>query len=170
MKYAVIAIDDNTAKIIDVKHHREEVMNLVRDIEPEIEKLQKEALMKMFLYIKCFYDDYVKVNEFDTTSSHITGIGSIGEYVDGIVIRRNKITVSFHPYSHPDLVAFMEGDDVRIPCTYPQSVCALMEDWNEIKSSLRQKIDRCYEERKLRFSDELNEKLRQLKIAREFQV
>lgn len=35
---------------------------------------------------------------------------------------------------------------------------------------MRQKIDRCYEERKLRFSDELNEKLRQLKIAREFQV
>ena len=170
MKYAVVAIDDNTAKIIDIKNHREEAMNLVRDVEPEIEKLQKEALMKMFLYIKCFYDDYVKVNEFDTADNHGIVIGSIGEYINAIVLRRDKITVSFRPCNHPDLVAFMEGDDVRIPCIYPQSVCALMEDWNEIKSSLRKKIDRCYEERKLRISNELNEKLLQLKIAREFQV
>lgn len=170
MKYAVIAIDDNTAKIIDVKHHREETMNLVRDIEPEIEKLQKEALMKMFLYIKCFYDDYVKVNEFDTATNHTVGIGSVGDYVNRIVIRHDKITASFRSYGYSDLVAFVTEDGVRIPCICPQSVCALMEDWNEIKSSLQHKIDRCYEERKLRFSNELNEKLRQLKIAREFQV
>lgn len=171
MKYAVIAMEDNAVKLVEMKNHERDVRPLIQEKASDLHDLLKEITMKILAYMKCSYDDYVAVNWLGTVKNASFSLGKVGESVQSIQFRKGEIIITFANHFAPDMKAMMKDDVVLLKQnTSDDGIFALMNDWKEVKGELQKLIDGCYTRRKGKLNQDLSKKMYQLEVARNFKI
>ena len=70
MKFELIAIEDNTAYISEIKKIEETKAKILQETANELETLSRENLMKIFTVLKSYYEDYCKIEGYKMPSNH----------------------------------------------------------------------------------------------------
>lgn len=145
MKILAIRINDNTAKIEKVRESNKEMHKKESELNLQIQELQNEKFLEILIYIKCIYEDYIRMT--GNTSFNISLHGTVV-----IMITNNHVYIDFNYMGTPECIntpkrmeARFDANGVQIISSTAKGINDLMERWKYIKPLFQEKINVEYE-------------------------
>lgn len=169
MKFELIAIEDNTAHISEIKELETVKVQVIQKTANELETLSRENLLKIFTTLKSYYEDYSEIEGYKMPSNHAltaqcyeSGLRVINNTIIFYRVRGNESQAVIKATFSPDKITITQND---IP-----SAVHLMKCWPEMKRQLQCKLHNVYEWRKKKLQDELDDALAALETAKNFKL
>lgn len=160
MKYVTIAIEDNSAKILEASQRFRETAKDYRSTMEQVGRLQTEGLLKMLAYIRCAYEDYTKVcgKAGLSVETSFGDISVVPSYIR-IHVFQDEIYAEIH-----------DGHTIEVRTGYPKAVANLMQNWQSVKQSLHKTVNERIASRQSEMDKLLGESKTMLRIAQNFKV
>lgn len=169
MKFELIAIEDNTAHISEIKGMEEKQAKIIQETANELETLSRENLMKIFTVLKSYYEDYCKIEGYKMPNNHALIAHCYESDLRAIADKLTFYRVFNNEY-RAVLTATFSADKITITQNDIPSAVHLMKCWPEMKRQLQCKLHNVYEWRKKKLQDELDDALSALETAKNFKL
>lgn len=169
MKFELIAIEDNTAYISEIKEIEETKAKILQETANELETLSRENLMKIFTVLKSYYEDYCKIEGYKMPSNHALTAHCYESELRAIADKLIFYRVRGNEYQAV-LTAIFSSDKIIITQNDIPSAVHLMKCWPEMKHQLQHKLHNVYEWRRKKLQDEFDDALAALESARNFEL
>lgn len=159
-KCVLLNIEDNTAKIMQLKELEEHDRSVSMDLAEEIDQIQKKNFLKMLAYIKVMTDDYLSIvgeKRYISAASWIDNYFDVANFARTIRICANKGSV-FIDFNYMGstrvapkrMTAVFRDGEIRITASSREGINDLMNGWPSVKPEFQKAIDkalsnRCHE-------------------------
>lgn len=182
MRIVTVRIEDNTEKINRVNELKEEKFETVENIADEIDRLQEEAFMSILAYVKCAYEDYVKIVGLTTPINSVSwrenrlDVSNISRSLricigkDGVFIDFNYTGTLNCKNTPPRMEANFKNDGIIITKSTREGIRDLMIMWDTIKPEFQKEIDKVYDKQVKSIKSDISNLEYLLKVAKEFRM
>lgn len=182
MRIVTIRIEDNSNKIEELKKLENKKAETEESILEEIDKLQEEGFMQILAYAKCAYEDYIAIvgeRTYINSSSwreNNLDVYNISRSVR-ICVQKKGLFIDFDymgtyncQNTPPRMEAEFKDDDIIITKSTRDGIRDLMSYWKGIKPKFQEKIDKAYENQKVKIKNETDKLEYLLEVAKNFRV
>ena len=182
MKIVTVRIEDNSNKIEELKKLKNKKAETEKSMLEEIDKLQEEGFMQILAYVKCAYEDYIGIvgeRTYINSSSwreNNLDVSNLSRSVR-ICVQKNSLFIDFNytgtlncQNTPPRMEAEFKDDDIIITKSTRNGIHDLMSCWKGIKPKFQEKIDKAYENQKVKIKNETDKLEYLLAIAKSFRV
>ena len=175
MRIVTVRIEDNSNKIEELKKLKNKKAETEKSMLEEIDKLQEEGFMQILAYAKCAYEDYIGIvgeRTYINSSSwreNNLDVSNLSRSVR-ICVQKNGLFIDFNYTGMPRMEAEFKDDDIIITKSTRDGIRDLMSCWKGIKPKFQEKIDKAYENQKVKIKNETDKLEYLLAIAKSFRV
>lgn len=182
MRIVTVRIEDNSSKIEELKKLENKKAETEKNMLEEIDKLQEEGFMQILAYAKCAYEDYIGIvgertyiNSSSWRENNLDVSNSLRSI--RICVQKNSLFIDFNymgmlncQNTPPRMEAEFKDDDIIITKSTRDGIRDLMSCWKDIKPKFQEKIDKAYENQKVKIKNETDKLEYLLAIAKSFRV
>lgn len=173
MKIAIVRIEDNTAKIEELKALEEELNIKNKRLSEKLDDLHREIFMQILAYIKCATEDYYSIGDTGHRLSVYDGYSrtvNIQADLKSVYIDFNYMGTR-NVREQPDrMIARFSDNNIQILKSSKKGIHDLLHNWAEIKPEFQKKIDKAIENRSKKAKSETAELEYMLETVKKFKV
>lgn len=169
MKFELIAIEDNTAHISEIKGLEKAKAKILEETANELETLSRENLLKIFSVLKSYYEEYCEIigkkipcNYGLSATTYGSELRTVGNSIIFYRVRKGVMEPVIKATFSSDKIVLVQND---IP-----SAVHLMKCWQDIKNQMQRKILEAATERVDRLRNEVKVALDSIATVRNFEL